>query len=85
MRRIRASEPPGYKDRKKDDVNAVGDYLVWEQTLLEATTRGLDVLFVTSDTEEDWWRLEGGERRGPRIADITADIRRIQRARHATD
>ncbi|WP_285610949.1 PIN-like domain-containing protein [Actinokineospora globicatena] len=67
LRRIQAQEPPGYKDKKKDDANAVGDYLVWEQTLVEAASRRLDVLFVTSDTKEDWWRDEGGERRGPRI------------------
>ncbi|MBM7770735.1 hypothetical protein JOD54_000939 [Actinokineospora baliensis] len=66
-RRTQASEPPGYKDKKKDDAKAVGDYLVWEQTLVEATDRGVDVLFVTGDTKEDWWREEGGQRRGPRV------------------
>lgn len=68
LRRIDAEAPPGYKDKKKeDDEGAAGDYLVWEQVLVEAESRAGDVLFVTGDAKEDWWRREGGEQRGPRI------------------
>ncbi len=66
LRRVEERIPPGYKDRKKADDDAAGDYLVWEQTIREATRRNVDVLFVTSDAKEDWWREENGERRGPR-------------------
>lgn len=52
--------PPGYMDE------SAGDYLVWEQTLQRASECGKDVLFITGDVKEDWWREEGGERRGPR-------------------
>ncbi len=59
-RRLADRLPPGYKDGR------TGDYLVWEQTLKEASLRGVDVLFVTGDVKEDWWRIEQGQKRGPR-------------------
>jgi hypothetical protein len=56
----RASEriPPGFKDFEegKGDEEAAGDYLVWRQLLDEASDRDADVLFVTRDLKEDWWR-----------------------------
>ncbi|MFL5963286.1 MAG: PIN-like domain-containing protein [Gaiellaceae bacterium] len=67
LRRVDMREPPGYMDKRKDDEGAAGDYIIWEQVLLEAARRGCDVVFVTGDVKEDWWREEAGERRGPRI------------------
>ncbi|WP_328720738.1 PIN-like domain-containing protein [Streptomyces sp. NBC_00247] len=53
--------PPGYEDFKtKSDERAAGDYLVWEQTLVEATRLGSEVLFVTGDSKEDWWKQRDG-------------------------
>ncbi len=66
-RRIAAKEPPGYKDKAKDDAFAAGDYLVWVQTMREVKQRGRDVLFVTADVKEDWWHREHGQTRGPRV------------------
>jgi len=67
-RRAEHKIPPGYMDSKKSsDDNAAGDYLIWEQTLLEASSRKLDVLFISRDTKEDWLRKESGELRGPRL------------------
>src|SRR5690242_11422468 len=37
-------------------VPAAGDYLVWTQVLREARQRQCDVLLVTGDVKEDWWR-----------------------------
>lgn len=51
--------PPGYRDfegGKKEDEEAAGDYLVWRQLLDAAESHGTDVLFVTRDLKEDWWR-----------------------------
>ncbi|MFD5756185.1 PIN domain-containing protein [Streptomyces sp. NPDC127044] len=51
--------PPGYKDfegGKKEDEEAAGDYLVWRQLMDAAQSDGKDVLFVTRDLKEDWWR-----------------------------
>lgn len=74
-RRVEASEPPGYRDRSKGGEGAVGDYLVWEQLLCEAERRGGDVLFVTADVKEDWWRHEDDEPRGPR-PELAVELRR---------
>jgi hypothetical protein len=65
-RRIEAREPPGYKDKGKGSTPQ-GDYLVWRQIVSEAGGRRADVLFITSDQKEDWWRIgSGGELLGPR-------------------
>lgn len=65
-RRKTAKEPPGYKD--PDDGYGEGDYLVWTQIIKEATARRCDVLFVTGDVKEDWWRKWGNESSaGPRL------------------
>ncbi len=71
-RRVEERRPPGYKDRSRGDEN--GDYLVWEQLLCEATKRSCDVLFVTADVKEDWWRVVRGEPRGPRL-ELVAEMR----------
>jgi hypothetical protein len=66
LRRIHAGEPPGYKDKNKIDELAAGDYLVWKQVLDEASQRTRDVLLVTGDVKDDWWRRDRGQTRGPR-------------------
>lgn len=70
-RRADAGIPPGYRDRGKakstDGNRDAGDYLIWEQLLLEAERRDTDVLLVTGDVKDDWWRRERGELRGPRV------------------
>lgn len=68
-RRIEKQVPPGYMDKKKDsrgDNSEVADYFVWRQIKLEAKRRGGDLLFVTGDAKEDWWRLRHGIAIGPR-------------------
>jgi hypothetical protein len=66
-RRVAAGLPPGYKDKQKGDEAATGDYLVWVQVLREAEGRKCDVLLVTGDVKDDWWRKDRGQLRGPRI------------------
>ncbi len=56
MRRIQARIPPGYMDANKPPPYAVGDYFVWEQVLRRASQVECDVVFVTGDVKEDWWR-----------------------------
>ncbi|WP_433890575.1 PIN-like domain-containing protein [Streptomyces sp. CA-111067] len=61
-RRGEAEEPPGYEDFKnKPEDLATGDYLVWEQILVEGALRSCEVLLVTGDSKEDWWRLRDGD------------------------
>ncbi|MFD5492223.1 PIN-like domain-containing protein [Streptomyces sp. NPDC127091] len=68
-RRIEEQIPPGYKDKKKQargDDSEAGDYLVWFQLISEAKRRGEDVLMVTGDIKDDWWRIRNGMTLGPR-------------------
>ena len=74
-RRIDAQIPPGYRDAAKKGVGGgadggAGDYLVWHQSVVEATRRDLP-LGATGDEKEDWWWAlarphgpSGGFRRG---------------------
>lgn len=66
-RRLEARIPPGYMDKAKGGDGAVGDYLVWSQTVGEAARRRTDVVFVTADLKEDWWHRAEGRPRGPRL------------------
>jgi hypothetical protein len=65
-RRAEVKQPPGYKDFGKPGNDSAGDYLVWAQILSEIINRPRDVLIVTADVKDDWWRRERGELRGPR-------------------
>jgi len=56
--------PPGYADKDKSDSS--GDYLVWQQLLVEANKRQIPVILVTDDQKEDWVRREHGLTLGPR-------------------
>jgi hypothetical protein len=63
-KRIIDKVAPGWRDANKRD-NPEGDYLIWYQTLQEAKGRAVDVLLVTGDIKDDWWRKEHGEVKGP--------------------
>jgi len=63
--RFTDKRPPGYMDANKKNGNPVGDYLIWIETLEEAARQKVDVLFVTRDTKEDWYRQERGQTKGP--------------------
>ncbi|TCO59223.1 hypothetical protein EV192_10464 [Actinocrispum wychmicini] len=65
-RRLEAEIAPGFCDVKAKGLDgAVGDYLVWEQLLQQASIVRRDVLIVTAENKPDWWRMERGELRGP--------------------
>jgi hypothetical protein len=57
--RIAAKVPPGYMDGEKDADRAIGDFLVWRQTMEASRDRGLPILLVTQDQKEDWWADRG--------------------------
>lgn len=65
-RRIAEKIPPGYADHKKDPEQAIGDYLVWRQLLIEAARRAKPVLLVTNEQKPDWVREVLGRKVGPR-------------------
>jgi hypothetical protein len=74
LRRIDEKIPPGFGDKGKPQGEAAGDYLIWEQVLREAARRRCDVLLVTGDVKDDWWRRERGESRGPRL-ELVSELR----------
>ena len=79
VQRITDKRPPGWKDANKRD-NPDGDYIIWFQTLQEAKLRGEDVLFVTGDVKDDWWRREQGEVRGP-LPELVYEMRVVANVR----
>ncbi|MFC7641421.1 PIN-like domain-containing protein [Streptosporangium lutulentum] len=81
--RINDKIPPGYSDvRDKGVEGALGDYFMWEQTLIEAERRGLPVLLVTNENKEDWVRKEGSYTRGPRIELVNEMLARTGQTFH---
>lgn len=76
--RAKRRKPPGYLDADKENSDlpegAAGDYLVWHQTVQEATRRDLDVLLVTGDEKEDWWWRHRSEFLGPRV-ELVAELK----------
>jgi len=68
-RRAEAGLPPGFLDADKAGNGAdgaSGDYLVWLQSIEEATRRNLPLVVVTGDEKEDWWWKHRGVLMGPR-------------------
>ncbi|MGC5384576.1 PIN-like domain-containing protein [Micromonospora chalcea] len=62
--------PPGYMDADKPEQQeeGTGDFLLWEQLIQHAAVQRKDLLFVTRDRKEDWWRLDAArEPIGPRV------------------
>lgn len=67
--RLERKIPPGYKDCNKSDssgwyrdINRLGDYLIWEEVIEEASRRCAPLVFVTDDFKEDWWLIFKGEK-----------------------
>jgi hypothetical protein len=65
-KRYKTEVPPGYMDSGKPDPDKYGDLVLWKQVLQFASDSEKDVLFITGDSKEDWWRREGGKTIGPR-------------------
>ena len=73
-RRIEAREPPGYRDKGKG-FTPQGDYLAWKQILEEAGRRHSDVLFITRDQKDDWWRIGSGNELLGRRGELVRELR----------
>ena len=50
--------PPGYKDKNKKTLDKFGDLIVWKQILDYSSDCTRNILFITNDTKEDWWKKE---------------------------
>ena len=80
--RYKQKRPPGFMDTEKSKNKSnktlyfnndicyqceYGDAIVWFQIIAEAKKRNAkSMIFVTDDYKEDWWRISGGQKRGPR-------------------
>ncbi|TFC87677.1 PIN domain-containing protein [Cryobacterium sp. TMT4-31] len=65
-RRYPAKVPPGYKDSDKPEPDRYGDLVLWKQMLKFASDTKQDLIFITGDLKEDWWRRERGKTIGAR-------------------
>ena len=64
-RRVKEEIPPGYKDSAKK--YPYGDYYLWRQILVEVSARKIsNLVFVTGDSKEDWYRIIKGRVVGAR-------------------
>ncbi len=58
--------PPGYEDAKKGDTRQFGDLVIWFELIERAKNGAQGLIFVTSDSKEDWWDRHDGKTQGPR-------------------
>lgn len=58
-RRYAEKMPPGYEDKCKEGNKQYGDFIVWKQIMSYAKKRQCHIIFVSSDTKEDWYLKEG--------------------------
>ncbi len=57
LKRFEDNIPPGYKDKNKDEN---GDYYIFKSLLDYCKEKGKDLIFVTNDKKEDWFRNNHG-------------------------
>jgi PIN like domain len=65
-KRYEQKVPPGYKDAEKGGTRQFGDLVIWNEILDHARNAKLPIVFITSDTKEDWWWKQGQSTIGPR-------------------
>lgn len=64
--RYKKKLPPGYLDSKKNGDEKFGDLVGWEQIIKFASTTKKPIIFVTNESDEDWWQIISGETVGAR-------------------
>lgn len=65
-KRYEQKVPPGYEDARKGGARQYGDLVVWNELLDYAKANQCPVVFITSDSKEDWWWKQGQFTIGPR-------------------
>lgn len=68
--------PPGYEDVKKkkamnsdfpnDNYKKYNDYFIWKQMIEFSKEHKKNIIFITDDNKEDWFRQNNGKTIGPR-------------------
>ncbi|WP_419910645.1 PIN-like domain-containing protein [Candidatus Poriferisodalis sp.] len=72
--RFEREQPPGYRDKDKDEPRRFGDVYFWMQALDFARESGLPTIIVTDDEKDDWWWRFKGKTLGPRY-ELIAEMR----------
>jgi hypothetical protein len=52
--------------KEKSQPECYGDYIAWLQLIDIASDEQRDIILVTDDAKEDWWRIESGRTIAPR-------------------
>lgn len=60
-RRYSEKIPPGYVDKCKEGNKQYGDLIVWKQIISYAKDNQHHIIFVSSDTKEDWYLKDGSQ------------------------
>jgi PIN like domain len=71
--------PPGFEDFEKGGTRQFGDLVIWNEILEKAKASEHPIIFVTSDTKEDWWWKQGQFTVGPRpeLVQEVADFAKV--------
>jgi hypothetical protein len=65
-KRYEAKIPPGFRDSEKGGNRQYGDLVVWFELMELAKAKGKPVIFITSDSKDDWWWEHNQFTIGPR-------------------
>lgn len=69
--RYKQEIPPGYKDEKRKrnlgNRYLFGDLIIWKQIIKKALEEKRNIIFVTDDQKDDWWLIENGQTKSPRL------------------
>ena len=57
--------PPGFKDTNKNGNEKYGDLVVWKEIIQYSKNNEKEIIFVSSDTKEDWYQIIDGKTIGP--------------------
>lgn len=70
VERYKLHIPPGFADAKSKEStgerNLYGDLIVWKQIIYKAKEEGKNIIFITDDRKEDWWKISNGQTISPR-------------------
>lgn len=53
--------PPGYEDQKKGEPGMYKDLILWKEILKYSKENDVSIIFVSSDTKEDWYLIKKGK------------------------
>lgn len=63
--------PPGFVDyeekKNEEESRRLGDFIIWKQVIDFSLKNKKNIIFITDDVKDDWWRRVKGEMNGPRV------------------